>query len=52
MKKFKEWIRKVIFYGFVPFPVICTSFDNGRCMGTKERELCSCGGDKNKCNFY
>ena len=23
-----------------------------RCLGTKERDLCSCGGDKTKCNFY
>lgn len=22
------------------------------CYGTKEREECSCGGDKRKCNFY
>lgn len=22
------------------------------CYGTKEREECSCGGDKSKCNFY
>lgn len=23
-----------------------------RCNGTKEREECSCNGDKSKCNFY
>lgn len=23
-----------------------------RCYGTKERDICSCGGDKSKCNFY
>ena len=22
------------------------------CIGTKEREFCTCGGDKRKCNFY
>ena len=22
------------------------------CMGTKERECCTCGGDKRKCDFY
>lgn len=22
------------------------------CYGTKEREVCSCSGDKGKCNFY
>lgn len=24
----------------------------GRCLGTKECEECSCGGDEAKCNFY
>lgn len=23
-----------------------------RCLGTKEREFCTCGGYKSKCNFY
>lgn len=23
-----------------------------RCWGTKERDVCDCGGDKSKCNFY
>lgn len=23
-----------------------------RCLGTKERETCTCGGYKSKCNFY
>lgn len=23
-----------------------------RCNGTKEREICTCGGDKSKCDFY
>ena len=22
------------------------------CWGTKEKDLCTCGGDKKKCNFY
>ena len=22
------------------------------CLGTKEREFCSCGGDRTKCDFY
>ena len=26
--------------------------DQSYCMGTKEREFCTCGGDKRKCNFY
>lgn len=24
----------------------------GTCLGTKEREPCTCEGDRNKCNFY
>ena len=24
----------------------------GRCNGTKERDVCSCGGDRAKCDFY
>ena len=24
----------------------------GYCNGTRERDLCSCGGDRTKCNFY
>ena len=24
----------------------------GRCNGTRERDECSCGGDKTKCSFY
>lgn len=26
--------------------------DQSYCVGTKERECCTCGGDKRKCNFY
>ena len=29
-----------------------TIVDVGRCNGTRERDECSCGGDKNKCDFY
>lgn len=25
---------------------------NGECWGTKERELCNCGGDTEYCNYY
>lgn len=24
----------------------------GTCLGTKEKEPCKCGGNKNKCDFY
>lgn len=33
----------------------CSSYVEGetpRCMGTKEIDVCSCGGDKSKCDFY
>lgn len=26
--------------------------DQSYCVGTKERECCTCGGDKRKCDFY
>ena len=31
---------------------ICESYRDGRCFGTKEQDLCDCGGDKSKCDFY
>lgn len=27
-------------------------FLNGRCNGTREQDLCSCGGDESRCDFY
>lgn len=35
-------------------PCDCLHKECGKtvCYGTKEREQCSCGGDKSKCNFY
>lgn len=24
----------------------------GRCFGTREMEICKCGGDRSKCDFY
>lgn len=29
-----------------------TEFGKTVCYGTKEREECTCDGDKSKCNFY
>ena len=29
-----------------------TYYGESRCLGTKEVETCSCGGDKSKCDFY
>lgn len=30
----------------------CDCYSDGRCVGTKEIDLCSCGGNKSKCDFY
>lgn len=33
----------------------CVDFideEESYCIGTKERECCTCGGDKRKCDFY
>ena len=27
-------------------------YNRPECWGTKEREICSCGGDESKCDFY
>ena len=37
-------------YGRVPADYIIEN--QSYCIGTKEREFCTCGGDKRKCNFY
>lgn len=31
---------------------IYKSINVPRCCGTKEKDVCDCGGDKSKCNFY
>ena len=30
----------------------CLGKSFGRCLGTKEIEICGCGGDESKCDFY
>lgn len=37
-------------YGRAPADYIIEN--QSYCMGTKEREFCTCGGDKRKCDFY
>ena len=37
-------------YGRVPADYIIEN--QSYCIGTKEREFCTCSGDKRKCNFY
>lgn len=41
-----ERLRYTPFYTFAYYETV------GICNGTKEREECSCGGDRTKCNFY
>ena len=31
---------------------IYESINVPRCLGTKEKDVCDCRGDKSKCNFY
>ena len=31
---------------------VCSCYKNGRCLGTKEVELCSCKGKTSMCDFY
>lgn len=33
-------------------PDTCIYYRDGRCIGTKEIDPCSCGGTKEKCDFY
>lgn len=37
-----------IYYPFNRYHLVTV----GRCNGTKERDECSCNGDKTKCDFY
>lgn len=37
---------------YTPFYTQAYYKEVGICNGTKEREECSCGGDKTKCDFY
>ena len=31
---------------------LCSCYDNGVCNGTRDRDVCSCGGDEKYCSFY
>lgn len=31
---------------------VCSCYKNGRCLGTKEVEVCSCKGNASMCDFY
>ena len=28
------------------------TYKEGKCLGTSECDTCTCGGDRNKCDFY
>lgn len=47
-------IQPTIKYKYNPItgdPILFTA-QEGVCWGTKEMEICSCGGDRTKCDFY
>lgn len=31
---------------------VCSCYKNGRCLGTKEVEVCNCKGNTSVCDFY
>ena len=37
---------------YLPCDWYHVEYGKPHCWGTKEKEVCNCGGDKNKCNFY
>lgn len=41
-----------ICYIYRPCDYYHVEYGKPRCWGTKEKEECSCGGNKNRCNFY
>ena len=55
-KKMRRYLKKKKkgFYAALQgeAPVNYIVEDQSYCMGTKEREFCTCGGDKRKCDFY
>lgn len=32
--------------------MFCKCWDNNRCMGTKEMDVCQCNGHLRRCDFY
>ena len=32
--------------------MVCKCYDDGRCNGTRERDVCRCNGDEANCRFY
>lgn len=50
MNKCKCWEEKITIMGYYHDYLIKRT--KQICNGTKERDECSCNGDKSKCNFY
>ena len=55
-RNLKPRILEVALAVVAPVDQVCSCYseENGRsyCLGTKECDQCSCGGDKKLCNFY
>lgn len=57
----EQWQEEVKAWAYVPDIImnyaspLCGCYiiqDGGRCMGTKEIDLCNCKGIRSKCDFY
>ena len=44
--------EKGYYYGKTGEKLTCITEQVSRCLGTKDRETCTCGGYKSQCNFY
>ena len=44
-----EEVKYIEYYSYDPRKVVKKV---GRCSGTKECDICNCGGDTNNCDFY
>lgn len=51
MSKCEHW-HKTTVQKYDPWRDLWLPSDLYRCWGTKEAEICSCGGDPTKCDFY
>lgn len=51
MNKCDCYHKETLVVGY-EFPNLPVRKAIGVCYGTKEREECTCGGDKHRCNFY
>ena len=47
-----EFVRKMMVGDTEKCSRYHTEYGKQQCWGTKEKEECSCGGDRKKCTFY